>query len=56
MDEVTSLHTSRLPSFPVKEYHHVMDGLNKFTTWTVYPEQLGKCITCTATILRQNCR
>ena len=56
MDEISSLQTPRLPSFPTKDFTQVMEGLNKYTSWTVYPEQLGNCISSTTAILRQHCR
>lgn len=56
MDEVTSLTGGRLPAFPVEAFAKVMDGLNKYNSWTVYPVELGACIASATKILRSACR
>lgn len=56
LEDTSSSLRSRSTPFPVKDFSQVMEGLNRYPGWTVYPEQLGKCITCTTAILHQNSR
>ncbi|KAK9798582.1 hypothetical protein WJX73_003480 [Symbiochloris irregularis] len=56
LDDTGTTLRPRSPVFPNRDFTQLMDGLNKYPAWTVYPDSLGKCIASTTAILRQGFR